>query len=219
MESEEDHEGYEGGDRDGGRGEEVCEGGLPALLGHRGAVASVVVLRRRKSEHGDDLRDAREYARYALSCHDRLGVFGHPEPGHICKDAILTESRGGAGGEDDGHEEAEVDARRYTSEEHGREGEEGKADDVEEEGEDDAVRVVGAFLKFGQEEHDDEACHGGDGGQSRREGGEEGVGGAETVLEVGRRGEEHVPAWLWSDYTTGALEGNKQAIEVDVPCP
>lgn len=112
----------------------------------------------------------------------------------------MAEPRGQAGGEDDGHEEAEVHARRNASEEDGREGEEGEADDVEDQGEDDAVGVVGAFLQLGEEEHGDEVRHGGDGEEGGGEGGEEGVGGAEAVLEVGGRGEEHVPTCSGQDW-------------------
>lgn len=105
----------------------------------------------------------------------------------------MAEPRRQAGCEDDCHEEAEVNARRYTPEQDGRESEEREADDVEDEGEDDAVRVVGAFLELGEEEHGDEVRDCRDGDEGGREGGEEGVGGAKAVLEVGRGGEEHVP--------------------------
>lgn len=112
----------------------------------------------------------------------------------------MAEPRGQAGGEDDGHEEAEVHARRDASEEDGREGEEGEADDVEDQGEDDAVGVVGAFLQLGEEKHGGEVRHGGDGEEGGGEGGEESVGGAEAVLEVGGRGEEHVPTCSGQDW-------------------
>ena len=65
----------------------------------------------------------------------------------------MAEARGQAGGEDDGHEEAEVEGRGDAAEEDGGEGEEGEADGVEDQGEDDTVRVVGALLEFGEEEH------------------------------------------------------------------
>lgn len=123
----------------------------------------------------------------------------------------MAEPRGQAGGEDDGHEEAEVYARRDAPEEDGRKGEEGEANDVEDQGEDDAVRVVGAFLELGEEEHGGEARHGGDGEEGGGKGGEEGMGGAEAVLEVGGRREEHVPGCSgqnmvgWSQEAEGAL--------------
>ena len=144
---------------------------------HRGAVAAVGVGRRRggDGDHGDDLRDAGEDARDGLSGHDGLGVFAHAEAGDVGEEAVLTEARGQAGGEDDGHEEAEVDGRGDATEEDGGEGEEGEADDVEDQGEDDAVRVVGTFLELGEEQHGGEVRDGGDGDEGRGEGGEEGV--------------------------------------------
>ena len=122
-------------------------------MGHGGAVASVGVCRRGDGEDGDNLRDAGQHSRDGLSGHDGLGVFAHAEAGDVGEDAVLTQPRGQAGGEDDGHEEAKVHARPNASEEDGREGEEGEADDVEDQGEDDSVRVVGALLELGQEQH------------------------------------------------------------------
>lgn len=76
----------------------------------------------------------------------------------------MAESGGEAGGEDDGHEEAEVGGwGDVVAEEDGGEGEEGEADGVEDEGEDDAVRVVGVALEFGEEEHGGEVRDGRDG--------------------------------------------------------
>ena len=84
----------------------------------------------------------------------------------------MAEAGGEAGGEYDGHEEAEVGGwRDGVAEEDGGEGEEGEADGVEEEGEDDAVRVVGAGLEFGEEEHGGEVRNRRDGDQGRWEGG------------------------------------------------
>ena len=172
---------------------------------HRGAVAAVGVGRRRggDGEHGDDLRDAGQDARDGLPGHDGLGVLAGPEAGDVGEDAVLAEARGQAGGEDDGHEEAEVDGRGDAAEEDGGEGEEGEADGVEDQGEDDAVRVVGALLEFREQEHGGEVRDGGDGDEGRGEGGEEGVRGAEAVLEVGGGGEEHVPTLLFGQDILG----------------
>lgn len=188
------HKGQERGDGDGGRGQEVCKGGSPALLGHRRAGASVVVFWRRDREDGHDLRYAGQHARDGLSRHDGLRVLAHAEAGDVGEDAVLAEAGGETGGEDDGHEEAKVHGRRDAAEQDGGEGEEGEADGVEDEGEDDAVRVVGAPLELGQEEHGGEVRDRGDGDEGGGKGGEEGVRGAEAVLEIGRGGEEHVPA-------------------------
>ena len=165
-----------------------------------GAVAAVRVGRRRggDGEHGGDLHDAGQDARDGLSGHDALGVLAHAEAGDVGEEAVLAEARGQAGGEDNGHEEAEVEGRRDAGEEDGREGEEGEADDVEDQREDDAVRVVGALLELGEEEHGGEVGDGGDGDEGLGEGGEEGVRGAEAVLEVGGGGEEHAPILLVS---------------------
>ena len=109
------------------------------------------------------MRYAGEHAGDRLPGHDGLGVFPHAEPGDVGEDAVLAEPGGQAGGEDDGHEEAEVDAWGDVGEEDGGEGEEREADDVEDQGEDDPVGVVGAFLEFGEEQHGGEVRDCGDG--------------------------------------------------------
>lgn len=197
MAAEEKHEGEQSGYGNGRCGQEVCECRLAAFLRYRCAVFRVVVFGQvGDGEHGDDLRDARQYARDGLTRHDGLGVFADAVAGDVGEDAVLAETGGEAGAEDDGHEEAEVGGRAGVAEEEGREGEEGEAYAVEDEGEDDARRVVGAALEFGEEEHGEEVCDCGDGDEGWGEGGEEGVGGAEAVLEVGGGGEEHVPIWM-----------------------
>ena len=92
--AEEEHEGDEGAERDGGGGEEVCEGRLAVFLRDRGAVVAVGVFGRRDREDGDYLRDAREHAGDRLPGHDGLGVFRHPEPGDVGEDAVLAEPGG-----------------------------------------------------------------------------------------------------------------------------
>ena len=68
-------------------------------------------------------------------------------------------------------------------------------------------------MELGQEEHGGEIRHCGDGYEGGREGGEEGVGGAEAVLEVGGGCEEHIPAC--SCQTMGAGVGEQKGL----PCP
>ncbi len=88
-------------------------------MGDGCAAASVVVCGRGDGEDGDDLRYAGQDACDGLSGHDGLCVFDLSEAGDVGEDAVLTESCGQAGGEDDGHEEAKVYTWRYTSEENG----------------------------------------------------------------------------------------------------
>lgn len=107
---EEEHEGYKGRDGDGGCGEEVGEGGFAAFLGDCGAVAWFVVGWCGDGEDGDDLCYTWQHARYRLPRHDRLCVIPHAEARYVCEDAVLAQSGCQAGGEDDGHEEAEVEA-------------------------------------------------------------------------------------------------------------
>ena len=85
----------------------------------------------RDREDGDDLRYAREDACDGLPRHYRLRVFPHAEAGYVCEDTVLAQTGGQAGGEDDGHEEAEVKAWRDGTEHDGREGEEGEGHDIE----------------------------------------------------------------------------------------
>ena len=149
-----------------------------------------------------------------------MGVLARAEAGGVGEEAVLAEARGQAGGEDDGHEEAEVEGRGDAAEEDGGEGEEGEAEGVEDEGEEDAVRVVGALLEVGAEALGGEVRDGGDGDAGRGEGGEEGVRGAEAVLEVGGGGEEHVPMLrLVRTYFEGwSLEAGEEG-EEGLPCP
>ena len=74
-----------------------------------------------------------------------------------------------------------------------REGEKGEADDVKDEGGNDAVGVGCAGLQVSEEAHGDEVCE----GRHRNYGGgevsEEPWGAGEAVGEVGEGGEEHVP--------------------------
>lgn len=77
------------------------------------------------------MRDAGEYAGNCLACHDRLRVFSYAEAGDVCEDAVLAEASCEAGGEDDGHQEAEVEAWRDGAEKDCGESEQGEGDDVE----------------------------------------------------------------------------------------
>ena len=90
-------------------------------------------------------------------------IFPHTETGYVCKDAVLTETGGQAGGKDDSHEEAEVDSWRDAAEHDSREGEESESHDIEDQGEDYTVRVVGAGLEVRKEEHRGEIGDAGDG--------------------------------------------------------
>ncbi len=77
------------------------------------------------------MRYARKYAGDRLACHDCLRVFAYAEAGDVCEEAVLAEAGCEAGGEDDGHEEAEVEGWGDGAEEDCGEGEEGEGDDVE----------------------------------------------------------------------------------------
>lgn len=128
-----------------------------------------------------------------------MNVFGSPEARSKSKGSILTKACSNRCAENHNQCEDQISGGRNVAEVCRRDGEKGKNDEVDHEGDEDSFRVVGLCLKITQNQHRREVGYAADGGNGRLETLEDSLIVLESSLEVGSGGEEHVPRCILAE--------------------